>query len=145
MSHDRCLLSLLLLPLILAENCRTCFELTTDNHFLQNIFTNLLDTQIRCSVPVLQECSGHKPDCVSAMFSITDSALSAKFTVKIAQCSQRSVWESLFYRSSLGNAVGEMDVKGEVDVDVWNEENNTDHDDADSTRPGQHKNVHVDL
>ena len=116
---------LLLLPQILTEECKTCLELSTDNLFIQNLFNSLLDNQVKCNNPVVQQCSGHKPDCVSAAFTVSDSALGAKFKVRVAQCSLRSVWDSLYYRSSLGNALGDVKVEGEVDVDVWNEENVT--------------------
>ena len=148
MLHERYLLALLvLLPLALTEECKTCFELSTDNIFLQTLFTNLLDTQIKCSQPVTQECSGQKPNCVSAMFSVSDQALGAKFKVKIAQCSVRSIWESLLYRSSLGNAVGDMDVRGAVDVNVWDDGNATDHEEKDLSGNGQRNKIrfHVDL
>ena len=81
------------------------------------------------------------------MFSVSDQALGAKFKVKIAQCSVRSIWESLLYRSSLGNAVGDMDVRGAVDVNVWDDGNATDHEEKDLSGNGQRNKIrfHVDL
>ena len=77
------------------------------------------------------------------MFTVSDSALGAKFKVRIAQCSLRSVWESLWYRSSLGNAVGDMKVEGEVDVDVWDVENETEQEEKNVGR--QENRYHADL
>ena len=114
-------LLLLLSQTLAKEDCRTCFELSTDNIFLQTLLSKLLDTQISCSKPVLQTCEGSKPDCVSAQFTLSDSALGAQFTVRVAQCSVRSVWESMLYRSTLGGVAGKLDVSAEVDVDVWHE------------------------
>ena len=140
----RLLTLLLLIPLTLTEECKTCLELSTDNNFIQKLFNSLLDNQIKCSNPVIQHCTGHKPDCVSAVFTISDSALGAKFKVRVAQCSLRSVWESLWYRSSLGNAVGDMKVEGEVDVDVWNVENETEQEEVKNVG-NQGNRYHADL
>ena len=60
------------------------------------------------------------------MFSVSDHVLVAKFKIKTAQLNVQ--WSSLLYRSSLGNTVGDMDVRGDVDVDVWGDGNATDHD-----------------
>ena len=121
MNPPLALLLLVVFSAVCAEKCKVCLDISTDNSFLQSIFSPLLTS--KCS-PTTEEkqCPGKTPDCVTALFTAEEPAFKANFVIKVAQCADRKSWGGVFdmLLAAPGDGLATFTVTGSTgDIDVW--------------------------